>query len=93
MSHQIQVINLKNSNGLELQVSNLGATIISLMVPDKNKEFVNVVVGLESAEDYTKQFYIEKGLYLGSSIGRYAGRISRGSFKINNEVYPIHLDL
>jgi len=90
MSHQIQVINLKNSNGLELQVSNLGATIISLMVPDKNKEFVNVVVGLESAEDYTKQFYIEKGLYLGSSIGRYAGRISRGSFKINNEVYPIH---
>lgn len=90
MAQQINVIKLTNSNGLELQVSNFGATIISLMVPDKNKELINVVVGLESAEDYTKPYYLKKGLYLGSSVGRYAGRISKGCFKINDEVYPIY---
>ncbi|WP_299523495.1 aldose epimerase family protein [uncultured Lutibacter sp.] len=90
MVQQIIAIKLINSNGLELQVSNFGATIISLMVPDKNKELINVVIGLESAEDYIKPIYLEKGLYLGSSVGRYAGRISRGCFKINDEVYPIH---
>jgi aldose 1-epimerase len=90
IDQQIIAIKLSNSNGLELQISNFGATIISLMVPDKNKELINVVVSLESAEDYTKPYYLEKGLYLGSSVGRYAGRISRGCFKINDKVYPIH---
>ena len=90
MVQQIKAIKLTNSNGLELQVSNFGAALISLMVPDKNKELINVVVGLESVEDYTKPHYLEKGLYLGSSVGRYAGRISKGCFKINDEVYPIH---
>ncbi len=90
MVQQIKVIKLINSSGSELHVSNFGAAIIILMVPDKNKELVNVVVGLKSAEDYIKPIYLEKGLYLGSSVGRYAGRISRGCFKINEEVYPIH---
>lgn len=86
---QIKVVTLKNSNGLELQISNLGATIISLNVPDKNNELVNVVVGLE-AEDYNKEFYIKNGLYLGASIGRYAGRISKGKFEVNEKEYPIY---
>lgn len=90
MSKEIIEIKLTNSNGLELEICNLGASIISLMVPDKNKELINVVVGLESTKDYTTKSYLEKGLYLGSSVGRYAGRISRGSFKIKNEVYSIH---
>ncbi len=85
-----KVITLTNSNGLELKISNFGATIISLIVPDKNQELINVVVGLESAEEYIKQSYLEKGLYLGCSVGRYAGRISKGYFKINNEIYPIY---
>jgi len=68
MAQQIKVIKLTNSNGLELQVSNFGATIICLMVPDKNKELINVVVGLKSAENYIKPIYLEKGLYFGSSV-------------------------
>lgn len=86
---QIKVITLKNSNGLELQISNLGATIICLNVPDKNNELVNVVVGLE-ASDYNEDFYIKNGLYLGASIGRYAGRISKGNFKLNGQEYPLY---
>lgn len=86
---KIKVITLKNSNGLKLQISNLGATIICLNVPDKNNELVNVVAGLE-ASDYDKDFYIQNGLYLGASIGRFAGRISKGNFKLNDQEYPLY---
>lgn len=86
---QIKIITLKNTRGTELEISNFGATIIALNVIDKNNIPTNVVVGL-NAEDYTKNFYLEKGLYLGTSVGRYAGRISKGGFNIKNQFYSIY---
>ncbi|RXP64578.1 galactose mutarotase [Lutibacter sp. HS1-25] len=86
---KIEVTTLSNANGLVLEISNLGATIISLNVPDKNKQLVNVVVGLE-AEDFNKEPYLSNYTYLGTSIGRYAGRISKGEFKIEGKSYPIY---
>lgn len=86
---KINVIKLSNANGMVLEISNLGATIISLNVPDKTGQLVNVVVGLE-AEDYNKEPYLSNYPYLGASIGRYAGRISKGKFELNGETYPIY---
>jgi len=67
---------LTNTNGCSLEVSNYGATIISLKVPNKHGESVNVVAGLSTPEAYTQIPYTKHGLYLGCTIGRYAGRIS-----------------
>ena len=66
---KIEVTTLSNANGLVLEISNLGATIISLNVPDKNKQLVNVVVGLE-AEDFNKEPYLSNYTYLeiGSTV-------------------------
>lgn len=86
---KIEVTTLKNSNGLELQISNLGATVISINVPDKNNKEVNVVVGLEP-EDYNKEPYLSNYTYLGASVGRYAGRISKGAFQVKGKTYPIY---
>lgn len=86
---KIEVTTLVNANGLELQVSNLGATVISLNVPDKNNQLVNVVVGL-AAEDYNKEPYLSNYPYLGASIGRYAGRISNGEFQVNGEIFQVY---
>lgn len=74
---------------MALEVLNYGATITRLEVPDKNARPVNVVVGLDSAEAYLSPEYIDACLSLGASIGRYAGRISGNSLKINNRSYPI----
>ena len=70
-------------------VSNFGATIISLKVPNKNKTLTNVVVGLKRDVDYLTSPYIEVALYLGASIGRYAGRISKGKFEVDGIIYPV----
>lgn len=86
----LEVVTLSNSNGAKLEISNYGATIISLKVPDKNGNLVNVVVGLESPEEYTKQRYLNYHLFLGTTVGRYAGRISGGAVVIENQKYLIH---
>lgn len=89
MNNTLNVFTIQNSNGMELQVSNFGATIISLKVPNKNGSLTNIVVGLQEAEDYLVAPYTDVTLFLGSSIGRYAGRISKGNFKVDSKVYPI----
>jgi aldose 1-epimerase len=87
--NNLAVCSLKNSNRMELQVSNFGATIISLKVPNKLVTLTNVIVGLEQADDYLTAPYTSVVLYLGISIGRYAGRISKGKFEIAGKVYPL----
>jgi aldose 1-epimerase len=74
---------------MELEVSNYGATILSLKVLDKNGSLTSVVVGLEQAEDYLMAPYTDVTLFLGSSIGRYAGRISMGKLEIQGKTYPL----
>ena len=85
----VKSITLKNKTGLELTVLNYGATIKSLKVPSKDGTRINIVVGLSNLEDYTKESYKRHNLYLGASVGRYAGRISKGSFILNEKTYTI----
>jgi len=87
--NKLALYTLKNSNGMELQVSNFGATIVSLKVPNQLGTLTDVVVGLEQVEDYVTAPYTDVTLYLGSSIGRYAGRISTGKFEIEGRSYPL----
>ncbi|WPR70090.1 aldose epimerase family protein [Flavobacterium sp. NG2] len=88
----LRIVTIKNENGMTLQLTNYGATIMSLKVPNKQGTLTEVNVGLESVEDYLGVIYKENPLYLGSSIGRYAGRISKGSFFVNNDQYQIYHD-
>ena len=85
-----EVITLRNMNGLELKISNLGATILSLMVPDKNGKLVNVVVGFAQPENYYADKYLNDYNYLGATVGRWAGRISGGNFKIDDTIYELY---
>lgn len=80
---------IANKNGMELHVSNFGATVISLKVPDRDGHLTEVVLGLTSPLDYLKEAYLNENKCLGSSIGRFAGRISGGGFKIDGKFYAL----
>ena len=80
---------ISNQNGMELHVSNFGATIISLKVPDKSGQLTEVILGLSSPLDYLKDSYLQENKCLGSSIGRFAGRISGGGFELDGRFYPL----
>lgn len=86
----INTYTLKNKNNFELEVSTIGATILGLKVPNKYGDFINVVVGLNSALDYISEDYLENKLYLGATVGRYAGRISKKELIIASKKYIIH---
>jgi aldose 1-epimerase len=85
----LKTVAIKNNAGMEVEIANFGATIMRLLVPNKQNTFTNVVVGLQQPQDYIKQPYINYPLYLGSTIGRFAGRISNGSFNIFGTAYEI----
>ncbi len=86
---KIQTVTIRNSYGMVLEVSNYGATITKLAVLDKRGKPINVVISLNSIQDYLSPPYSKELLFFGCTIGRYAGRISTEELQINNELYPI----
>ncbi|MDI5897884.1 aldose epimerase family protein [Flavobacterium sp. XS2P67] len=81
---------LTNKNGMRLKVTNYGATIISLIMPLKNGEFVDVVLGFDTLEAYIKSFDLESAPYFGATVGRYAGRINNGFFSLNGKAFHLN---
>ncbi len=86
---RVEVITIQNKNGMTATVATLGATLMALHVPNNEGKKVNVVVGLQEGENYIQEPYLSTGLYLGASVGRYAGRISGGQFTIDGNTYPV----
>lgn len=74
----IKLYTLKNSQGMEVCVTNFGGRIVSVMVPDKNGKMTDVVLGFDSIADYQN---IPSDF--GASIGRYANRINKGKITID----------
>ena len=75
---QVALITLSNSLGTTVQISNYGARIISFLVKDASGELRDIVIGPSSLEGYLNA----KERYFNAIIGRYAGRIARGSFAL-----------
>ena len=69
-------------------ISNYGARIISLQVPDKNDELVDVVLGYKELASYTKP---DDGFY-GAVVGRYGNRIAKGQFEIAGQSYQLDVN-
>lgn len=78
---------LKNSNGMEACITNYGARLVSLMTPNWNGRFEDVVLGYDNVMDYHT-----KGQNFGSTVGRYAGRITGPVFSIDGKEYKLQDD-
>ena len=65
---------------MEVCITNFGARIVSIMVPDKNGNMTDVVLGFDNIEDY-----IQIPTDFGASIGRYANRIGQGKITIDGQ--------
>ncbi len=86
---KVQTILLTNALDTKLALTNVGASIMSLNLSDCKGNSVNIVAGLKDATSYTKLSYQESKLCLGSTIGRYAGRISNGGFTLDGIHYNL----
>lgn len=75
---------LTNANGMEVCITNFGGRIVSIMVPDKSGNMIDVVLGFDSIQDY-----INVPSDFGASIGRYANRIAHAKFELDGTAYEL----
>ncbi len=81
---RVGLFTLTNPNGMVAQITNYGAKIVSLMVPDTKGVKADVVLGFS-----TLQEWIEKETYFNAVIGRYANRIKDGRFTLDGQEYQL----
>lgn len=81
---------LTNENGFQINVFNYGASLGSLKIPLPNGEKVDVVLGFDSVDTYKESFGLNSPPYFGAIVGRYAGRISKGLFTLNDQQYKLY---
>lgn len=79
---QISLYTITNSNGVSASFTDLGATWVRMLVPDRNGKMDDVLLGYEDAEGY-----LHNGPHFGSIIGRVANRTGKASFTMNGKEY------
>lgn len=72
---------LRNQNGMVMEVSDFGATLYALLVPDGKGGLVDVVLGYDTPADYEAA----KGTFFGATVGRNANRIGGAAFSLNGK--------
>lgn len=83
----ITLVKITNSQGAEVTLSNLGAGIVSVKVPDSKGNFDDVALGYANAADY---FY--DGPCAGKVPGRYANRIAGGHLRVDGRDYQLAIN-
>lgn len=73
-----------NENGMKMTVINYGCIITELVVPDRKGLYENIVLGFDTLEEYQKH-----SPYFGAIVGRHAGRIREGHFKLDGVDYRV----
>ncbi|WP_246112622.1 aldose epimerase family protein [Allorhodopirellula solitaria] len=82
----IKLYTLKNDQGMTVKVTNYGAIITSITVPDRDGNPGDVVLGYNNVEGYINA--VDKP-YFGAVVGRYGNRIAEGSFTLDGETYSL----
>lgn len=82
------IYTLQNKNGMAVQITNYGARVVALWVPDKEGNFKDVVWGYHTLEEYLKS----SDIYCGPIVGRFGNRIANGQFKLNDSIYQLTIN-
>lgn len=81
---EVFLFTLKNKNGVEAKITNFGAALVSLYVPDKDGRVEDVVLGFDTLEKY-----FDNDSFFGVTIGPSANRIAGAAFELNGKKYQI----
>lgn len=86
---QTNLYTLNNKNGVKISVTNFGARVIELFVPDRNGNYDDIVLGYDHIDKYLNN---TGERFLGAVCGRYANRIANGTFEIEGKVYHLPIN-
>ncbi|MFT4685378.1 MAG: aldose 1-epimerase [Neolewinella sp.] len=75
---------LQNEHGMQVSILDRGGIITNIIVPDRDGELADVVLGFDNIDGY-----LGKYPYFGALIGRYGNRIANGRFSIDGKDYTL----
>jgi aldose 1-epimerase len=80
----VELYTLKNAHGMEARIMTYGGIMQSLIVPDKDGNLGDIVLGYDTLDGY-----LTNSPYFGALIGRYGNRIGGGRFTLEGETYTL----
>jgi aldose 1-epimerase len=83
---EIKLYTLTNKSGNTVKVTNFGAIVTSIIVPDRAGKKADIALGYNRVEDYINA--VNKP-YFGAIVGRYGNRIAKGEFSLDGEDYKL----
>jgi aldose 1-epimerase len=83
-SVDVFLYSLENRNGVRVEITNYGGTIVRWLVPDRNGKLEDITLGFNTIGDY-----LQKSPYFGCLIGRYGNRIANGQFQLDGVTYTL----
>jgi aldose 1-epimerase len=81
---EAKIFTLTNKNGLKAKVTEYGAILVSMEVPDRNGKVADVTHGYDTLEGW-----LGNTSYFGATAGRYANRIAYGKFTLDGKEYTL----
>src|SRR5215217_5969992 len=81
----VDIYTLTNAKGAIAKITNYGAIVTELHMPDKSGKMGDVVLGFDNVDDYVK-----KSPYFGAIVGRVANRIANGTFTLDGKQYKLN---
>lgn len=84
---KVESVTLSNDHGVTARVITLGASLQSLMLPDRNGTMADVVLAYPDVADY-----VSKPQYFGATVGRFANRIAKGQFTLDGKHYQLPIN-
>lgn len=85
---KIALFALKNKFGMEVAITNYGATVVAVSVADRDGNFDDVVLGFDNIEDYING----NDPYMGAVMGRFGNRIAKGKFELDGKEYTLAIN-
>ena len=84
---QVRLWKLVNARGTEFDITEYGGRLVRAIVPDRNGDFDDVVLGYDTLEQY-----LADDTYQGALVGRYGNRIGAGRFSLDGKEYKLDLN-
>lgn len=85
LGQEVNLFTLKNRHGLKVQITNYGGIVVSLLAPDQNGDLDDIVLGLDTFDDYLNR----NDSYFGAVVGRFCNRIEKAQFSLDGLSYQL----
>ncbi len=80
----VSLFEMVNSRGNRVTMTNYGAILVTVEVPDRHGNVANVNLGYDTLDKY-----LERHPYLGATVGRFCNRIAAGQFELEGKTYDL----